>query len=129
MDHHFAGLFQLGDNAIQRVPALTNAKVPFDFSAFSGFQPFQFLVPFGFFRICERFPEFRPIQVNPKLFAVSQVLSGTEDRISQYPGRVVFRGSSLAFLVFIILTAAAGIVIIVMLFIFCLSTNDPVIDP
>ena len=61
MDHHFAGLFQFGDNAIQWVPTFPNAKVSFNFS---GFQPFKFFVPFGFFRICERFPQLGSVQVN-----------------------------------------------------------------
>ena len=97
MDHHFAGFLQLGNDAIQRIPAFSNAELPFDFSTFSGFQPFQLLVFLGLCRICKWLPELGTIQMNSVSLAVLQVLPGSEDHICQDSGRVVPVGFPVGF--------------------------------
>ena len=97
MDHHFTGFLQFCDDTVQSVPALSNAKVPFDFAPFPGFLPFQLLLLLLDRWISIGFSEFRTVQVNASLLAVLHISPGSEDLVCEDSLGVVSVGSLVGF--------------------------------
>ena len=89
MNHCFTGFLQLGHDTVQGIPPFPYAELPLNLAAFSGFQPFQLLLRFGDGWIRIRLPKLRAIEMDAMPFAVLKIVPRAEDRIGQYPGRVV----------------------------------------
>ena len=90
MNHCFTCFLQLSHDAVQGIPPFPCAELPLNLAAFSGFQPFQFLLSFGDGWIRIGFPEFRTVEMDAMPFAVSQIVPRTEDRIGQHPSGVLY---------------------------------------
>jgi hypothetical protein len=58
---NFAGVPKLCGQASQRAAALAYAKISFDFTAFTGLQPFSFELTFVLGRVGGAFPKFWPV--------------------------------------------------------------------
>ena len=97
MDHHFTGFFQFRDDAVQSVPAFSDAKVPFNLTPFPGFLPFQLLLLLLDRRISIGLPKLRAVQVNASLLALLHVLPGPEDLVCEDSFGVMPIGSLVGF--------------------------------
>ena len=78
------GTRMTGRHISHRLMPFSYSELSLDFSALSGFQPFQFFLTIPFSNILVRLSKLGAIHVDPAFLAVPQVIPGPENRIGQH---------------------------------------------
>ena len=97
IDVDLARVLQFHYNAAKRIPPFCYSKLPFNFSALSGFEPLLTKLFMVYRQIGWPFPKTWSADVDIVLLAVSEVFSRPKNRVCQYTRRIVTKASSIGF--------------------------------
>ena len=97
IDVDLARVLQFHYNAAKRIPPFCYSKLPFNFSALSGFEPLLTKLFMVYRQIGWPFPKTWSADVDIALLAVSEVFSRPKNRVCQYTRRIVAKASSIGF--------------------------------
>ena len=74
-------MLQTRHQAVKRISALSDAEVPLNFTALTGFKPLLINLFLVKDRVCRFSSQFWAVQMDPQTVAVPNILARSEDRV------------------------------------------------